>query len=127
MKDVIESGPLNISFVLVGNKNDLKDKRVISFQSACEFAKQFNLDYIEVSALTGNNIKFVFEILAKNMAFVQDNLEIKELLNRSMKSKKSKKKHRNNYIDYATRNPFDTETNSICIDKRKDGKSSCCK
>lgn len=123
MKDVIESGPLNISFVLVGNKNDLKDKRVISFHSACEFAKQFNLDYIEVSALTGNNIKLVFEILAKNMAFVQDNLEI------SMISKKSKKKHRNNYIDidYATRNPFDTERNSICIARRKDGKSSCCK
>jgi len=125
LQDLAEFGPSNISIVLVGNKNDLVDKRVISFDTAVNLAKIYNLDYIEVSALSGDNIKFTFEVITKNMAKVQDELELRE----SKKSKKSKKhNYKNNDIDYASRNPFDTETNSvkIILDKNKKSKSKCC-
>jgi len=57
----------NISLILVGNKIDLEDKRLVSTEEGEEVAQKLELSYIETSALTGENIDDAFRILALQM------------------------------------------------------------
>ncbi|KAH3705803.1 hypothetical protein Pelo_19649 [Pelomyxa schiedti] len=43
--------------MLVGNKCDLESRRLIPTETAQTFADQFQMPYIECSALTGNNVE----------------------------------------------------------------------
>ena len=63
-------GPSTITFVLVGNKEDLKDERVITTEEGEEFAQRNGMIFFETSAKTGKNIEEMFngsikEILKK--------------------------------------------------------------
>lgn len=49
--------------MLVGNKNDLKDKRVIPYQTAAKYAQDNDFGYYETSAKTGFNVKRAFTTL----------------------------------------------------------------
>jgi len=46
--------------VLIGNKSDLDDQREIPREVASNFADDLNLEYLETSALTGDNINQMF-------------------------------------------------------------------
>lgn len=46
----------HISIILVGNKKDLEHQREVSYQEACDYAKENGLTYIEGSALSGENV-----------------------------------------------------------------------
>jgi GTPase SAR1 family protein len=51
----------NIKIILIGNKNDLESKRVISYEEGVEYQKKNNLDYFtETSAKSGYNISELF-------------------------------------------------------------------
>jgi len=57
----------NIPIVIVGNKDDLAEQRVISTSEGEALANSLSgtaLSYIETSALTGNNVKDAFELIA---------------------------------------------------------------
>jgi small GTP-binding protein len=57
---------LRIPIVLLANKVDLVDERIVSREEALEFVAQNKLiDYLETSALTGENIETAFEALAR--------------------------------------------------------------
>lgn len=49
-----------IAGFVIGNKKDLVDKRVIRREDGVELADKLNLEYIETSALTGENIEYAF-------------------------------------------------------------------
>ncbi|OHT11234.1 Ras-related protein Rab-6A [Tritrichomonas foetus] len=57
--DLIQ-GVNNSTFMIVGNKLDLKDKRAISYESGVEFAKKRGVTYLEVSAVSGQGVDEMF-------------------------------------------------------------------
>jgi small GTP-binding protein len=54
----------NAYILLVGNKNDLADRRRVGIQQAMDFSDQNRLEYIEMSALSGENVFEAFTRLA---------------------------------------------------------------
>lgn len=52
---------------LIGNKNDLVKERIVSGQDAVRLALALDLDYMEISALTGYNIEKTFREIANNL------------------------------------------------------------
>ena len=56
-----------LSALLLGNKADLVDKRKVSQEEIDKLSKTLNLEYMEVSALTGQNINEAFQKLAENI------------------------------------------------------------
>jgi small GTP-binding protein len=66
IKDLKQFSNPNIKIILIGNKNDLNDKRVIQFEKGKEFSKDYNFDlFFETSAKNGFNVKNVFIDAAK--------------------------------------------------------------
>ena len=86
--------------ILVGNKIDLEEKRVVTREEAEKYAEDNNINYIEVSAKTGEGILDLFnEVTKGTMDKVfndQDNNEDKEKIktyldtNNNRKRKKKK-------------------------------------
>lgn len=59
------SEKIKIKGYLVGNKVDLVSKRIVSQKDAIKLANVLNLEYFEVSALTGENVKEYFNQISK--------------------------------------------------------------
>lgn len=55
--------------VLCGHKCDLQEKRLINQNRAREFAKNYQLAYLETSAKTGQNIDRAIEILLDKIMY----------------------------------------------------------
>ncbi|CAF0989358.1 unnamed protein product [Rotaria sordida] len=53
----------NVDMILVGNKCDLDNERIITKLRAIEFAQEYQVDYIETSALQNINIAESVELL----------------------------------------------------------------
>ena len=74
----------NVDLILIGNKSDLEDNRVVSKSQAMELAEQYHIGYIETSALENRNVDAsvkllldaVIKSLEKNDHFSQPNHEI---------------------------------------------------
>jgi len=66
-KDVLKSsfGQWPDFSALLGNKSDLVDERKISEKEAREVAESLGIEYVETSALTGENVEQVFYKLAE--------------------------------------------------------------
>ena len=56
MNQIKEECSEDLAIILVGNKSDLEDKRVINKKRAMNFANKENLEYLETSSKTGENI-----------------------------------------------------------------------
>lgn len=65
-KNVVPSKESIIGFIL-GNKEDLASERVITSEEAIQIARELNLEYIEISALTGKNVEDSFYRLAESL------------------------------------------------------------
>jgi GTPase SAR1 family protein len=68
-------GNKDITLILVGNKNDLEEQRVISAEEAQSFADQNNLLFIETSAKTGSNVDAAYINTAKAIMSKIENAE----------------------------------------------------
>mmetsp|Transcript_75566 Transcript_75566/g.104546 ORF Transcript_75566/g.104546 Transcript_75566/m.104546 type:complete len:139 (+) Transcript_75566:111-527(+) len=59
-EEIREHAEPDIFIVLVGNKYDLADKRVIYSDEAIQFAEDCKIPYMETSALNGTNVNQAF-------------------------------------------------------------------
>ena len=71
----------NIPIVLIGNKKDLEDERVIEEQSAREFANKFNIKFFETSSKTGENVDLAFKELINEVVKSKNNVNKNEIKN----------------------------------------------
>ena len=66
IKDLKQYSNPNIKIILIGNKNDLNDKRQIELEKGNQFAKDYNLDlFFETSAKSGLNVQKILIDAAK--------------------------------------------------------------
>ena len=63
----------HMQLIILGNKSDLNDERKISKDEAINYAKEQNIEYIETSSKTGENVKKAVTMICENI------LENKEL------------------------------------------------
>lgn len=63
--------------LLVGNKCDLQDKRVVEYDVAKEFAESNNMPFLETSALDATNVEEAFLTMARQIkeSMAQQNLD----------------------------------------------------
>ncbi|MFX1563436.1 MAG: GTP-binding protein [Promethearchaeota archaeon] len=57
----------DISGILIGNKSDLTDERVVSREEALSFSKSVGLSYLETSAKTDLNVGDAFRLIAEKI------------------------------------------------------------
>ena len=72
--------------VLIGNKSDLVDKRVVTEEEIVKFIKDNNINYFETSAKDGKNIDECFNFIAE------------KLMNQNAKNEKNEKNEKNDII-----------------------------
>ena len=63
ISDLKANADEDISMILLGNKTDLEDKRVVTTEEGKNKAEFYNLTFMETSAFNGNNIQEAFNEL----------------------------------------------------------------
>lgn len=54
----------NVIILLIGNKCDIYEKRLVSYEEALEFASQMGVLFLETSAKSGTNVEAAFQLIA---------------------------------------------------------------
>ncbi|MFX1379521.1 MAG: Rab family GTPase [Promethearchaeota archaeon] len=67
IKRNIVSGKDELIGFILGNKEDLVNKRKIDFGESTSVARQLNLEYVETSAVTGKNVEEIFFKLTETL------------------------------------------------------------
>lgn len=80
-----------IPFVLVGNKADLEDRRVVSVEQAKELAACWKVPYVETSAKTRHNVDAVYNQLLLEIKRRRDAIEKFNSIDRKSRSRGRKK------------------------------------
>jgi Ras-related protein Rab-2A len=75
-QDIKDSAP-SIALILVGNKIDLEEERVVSREEGEELAEELGITYMETSAKTGENVDEAFRVLALGM--IKDNFTAEDV------------------------------------------------
>ena len=65
--EIEKNGSKNVLKVLIGNKCDLEDKRVITYNQGKDFADTYGLKFIETSAKKNLNVNEAFETLGREL------------------------------------------------------------
>lgn len=104
------NGSKNISILIIGNKCDLDDKRQITKADAEQKAKNYNVAYMETSALSGENIEVAFETIIKGI-YDKCHTELEE----------------KNKLEIEKEKPIDIGTHKHESEQIKKSKLECCK
>ena len=74
--EIEKNSSKNVLKVLIGNKTDLEEKRVISYNQAKEFADSYGLKYIETSAKKNLNVNEAFATLGRELMLASEDKRI---------------------------------------------------
>lgn len=64
MRDIKTRAPPDCDIVLCGNKSDLDNDRVVTYEEGKQLAEEYGVQFYETSALTGHNVEKMFNALA---------------------------------------------------------------
>lgn len=64
MRDIKTRAPPDCDIILCGNKADLDNDRVVTFEEGKHLAEEYGVQFFETSALTGQNVEKMFMALA---------------------------------------------------------------
>lgn len=64
MRDIKTRAPPDCDVVLCGNKSDLDNDRVVTYDEGKQLADEYGVQFFETSALTGQNVEKMFTSLA---------------------------------------------------------------
>lgn len=67
LNEIDKYGGVHVAKLLVGNKADLTNKRVVTFEMAQEFANRMGMSYLETSAKTASNVEPAFLTMTAEM------------------------------------------------------------
>ena len=114
LNEIKTKGNPDVRIFLVGNKNDLEEKREVSTEEGKKFSEEQNFsEFIETSAKSGNNVQELFKKAA--VILYKDHAAYKEMANKTEKSIKI---------------PISNEENYNILDKEEEDivrKKKCCK
>ena len=83
--EIEKNSSKNVIKVLIGNKTDLEDKRVISKNQGKDFADTYGLKFVETSVKKNINVKEAFETLGRElMAASAEKKIVKEKQNKKI-------------------------------------------
>ena len=74
--EIEKNASKNVLKVLIGNKTDLEEKRVITYNQGKEFADTYGLKYIETSAKKNLNVNEAFETLGRELILHSEDKKI---------------------------------------------------
>ena len=74
--EIEKNASKNVLKVLIGNKSDLEDKRVVTYNQGKEFADTYGLKFIETSAKKNLNVTEAFETLGRELMAASDDKRI---------------------------------------------------
>ena len=74
--EIEKNASKNVLKVLIGNKTDLDDKRVITYNQGKEFADTYGLKFIETSAKKNLNVNEAFETLGRELMQASEDKKI---------------------------------------------------
>ena len=74
--EIEKNSSKNVLKVLIGNKTDLEEKRVISYNQAKEFADSYGLKYIETSDKKNLNVNEAFATLGRELMVASEDKRI---------------------------------------------------
>lgn len=57
----------NVHKLLVGNKSDMTNERMVQYDQAEQFASSLDLAFLETSAKSSNNVSDAFTMMAKSI------------------------------------------------------------
>ncbi|KAF0989184.1 hypothetical protein HZS_4829 [Henneguya salminicola] len=72
LRNCDEHGSSEAVKIILGNKSDSTNTRVISYDEAKQFASQYGAKYMEVSAKNGDNINEAFTSMAADIKAIMD-------------------------------------------------------
>jgi Ras-related protein Rab-1A len=64
MRDIKTRAPPDCDIVLCGNKSDLDNDRVVTYEEGKQLADEYGVQFFETSALTGHSVEKMFTALA---------------------------------------------------------------
>jgi small GTP-binding protein len=113
LEDITEFGPKETNTIIIGNKSDLIEERKTNFNEAYNFATKNNIQYIEVSAKTGNNVGLLFENLTKSMVKKEQENE-KKRKNKGKIDKSHVVANKNITLDNSMKLEKESTSNNCC-------------
>ncbi|KZT11146.1 GTP-binding protein ypt1 [Laetiporus sulphureus 93-53] len=72
LQEIERYGSETVKKLLIGNKSDLAERRVVEYDAAKEFADQLEIPFVETSAKTSTNVEEAFLTMSKQ---IKDSLD----------------------------------------------------
>ena len=82
----LESIESDIKGIILGNKNDLNEKREVNLNELKSLGEQFNMPFMETSAKNNINVNEGFELIVNELLKDKDDNQIMEMFSRKTKS-----------------------------------------